>query len=168
MTTELSPQEISSEQAPKGQGKEEKLLTFLCNNHEYGIPISEAREVIGMMDIDYVPQTPDCMVGVINLRGKIVPVISLRKRLLIEEVEPTQETCIMIVEHNRMLTGIVVDFLVGVVDIQDASYKDKPELGDEISHYIKKLANLDKRVIIIFEVESLIHFENSQTNNISQ
>ncbi|MEC7221377.1 MAG: chemotaxis protein CheW, partial [SAR324 cluster bacterium] len=87
------------------ENSEGKLLTFLLGTQEYGIKILEAREVVGMMHIDPVPHTSDFMKGVINLRGKIIPVIDLRTKFKMPEVPPTNETCIIVVDFANAFTG---------------------------------------------------------------
>src|ERR1043165_1328959 len=77
---------------------QEKFLTFCLGQEEYGLPILVVREIIGMIDVTPLPQTPDYVKGVVNLRGKIIPVIELRSKFGLPPVEVTQETCIVVVE----------------------------------------------------------------------
>jgi len=85
-----------------GEGKKEvmtlegKYLTFILGEEIYGIEILKVREIIGLMDITNVPQTPEYMKGVINLRGKVIPVIDLRLKFTMQEEEHTQETCVIV------------------------------------------------------------------------
>ena len=137
-----------------------KLLTFLIGDQEYGIQILEAREVVGMMDIDPVPQTPKFMKGVINLRGKIIPVIDLRLKFQMPEKEKSNESCIVVVDINGKLTGTIVDFLVGVVTIEEKEFEESPDLGSNVNTvFIKGMAKLEKRVIIVLEMEKVLSNE---------
>ena len=137
-----------------------KLLTYQIGDQEYGIQILEAREVVGMMEIDPVPQTPAFMKGVINLRGKIIPVIDLRLKFKMDEKEHTNESCIVVVDIYGKLTGIIVDFLVGVVTVEEAEFEDSPDLGSNINTiFIKGMAKLGKRVIIVLEMEKVLSNE---------
>lgn len=134
-----------------------KLLTFLLGKQEYGIQILQAREVVGMMHIDPVPQTPDFMKGVINLRGKIIPVIDLRAKFQMEENEHTKETCIVVVDIQGKMTGIVVDFLSGVVTIEKSDFEDSPELGSNIeTDFIIGMAKLETRVIMVLDMGKIL------------
>ena len=101
--------------------KEGKYLTFALGQEEYGLEILKVREIIGYMDITAVPQTPDYVKGVINLRGQVIPVIDLRRKFGMEPAEPTEQTCIIVVEishaEGAISTGIVVDRVSEVLDI---------------------------------------------------
>lgn len=137
-----------------------KLLTFMIGGQEYGIQILEAREVVGMMPIEPVPQTPSFMKGVINLRGSIIPVIDLRIKFGMPHKDPTPESCIVKVDIQGHSTGCVVDFLVGVVTIEPKDFEESPELGANIhTDFILGMAKLDKRVIIILDMEAVLSNE---------
>ncbi|PCI30741.1 MAG: chemotaxis protein CheW [SAR324 cluster bacterium] len=137
-----------------------KLLTFLIGEQEYGIQILEAREVVGLMEIDPVPQTPKFMKGVINLRGKIIPVIDLRSKFGMEQGQGSSESCIVVVDIQGKLTGTIVDFLVGVVTIEEKDFEDSPDLGANINTmFITGMAKLDKRVIIVLDMENVLSNE---------
>lgn len=134
-----------------------KLLTISLSEREYGIPILEAREVVGMQNIDPVPRTPEFMKGVINLRGKIVPVIDLRLKFGMSEKDVTKETCIVVVDIKGKMTGIIVDQLVGVVTVNEDEYESKPSLGHNINaDFVAGMVKLDERVIIVLEVEKIL------------
>lgn len=124
-----------------------KLLTFMLGKPEYGIQILEAREVVGMMHIDPVPRTPDFMEGVINLRAKFE----------MKETEHTKETCIVVVDVIGKMTGVIVDFLSGVVTIEKEDFEDSPELGSNIkTDLIIGMAKLEKRVIIVLDMGKIL------------
>jgi len=93
--------------------KEGKYLTFALVGEEYGIGILKIEEIIGMMPITQMPRTPEFVKGVINLRGKVIPVIDLRKRFEMEEIDYTDRTCVVVVEiggrAGMVLMGILVD-----------------------------------------------------------
>jgi len=147
-----------SEQLFKESGG--KLLTFMIGNQEYGIQILEAREVVGLMDIDPIPQTPEFMRGVINLRGKIIPVIDLRLKFKIDAAEASGETCILVVNIQGKLTGTIIDFLVGVVTIEESEFEESPDLGANIeTEFITGMAKLSERVIIILDMEAVLSNE---------
>src|SRR5574344_1856645 len=100
---------------------EQKLLTFSLDKEEFGISINKVKELIGMMDITKIPGTPSFVKGVINLRGKIIPVMDLRLKFGIEPKEYNERTCIIVVEINlngtQRLLGVVVDMVSEVVTL---------------------------------------------------
>ena len=130
------------------ENSEGKLLTFLLGTQEYGIKILEAREVVGMMHVDPVLHTSDFMKGVINLRGKIIPVIDLRTKFKMPEVPPTNETCIIVVDFGNAFTGIIVDFLIGVTRIEEVSFEETPQMSANIrAEFISGMAKREDRVV---------------------
>ncbi len=134
-----------------------KLLTFLLNGREYGIRILEAREVVGMQNIDAVPRTPEFMKGVINLRGKIVPVIDLRLKFGLAQVEYGKDNCIIVVDMSGIFTGIIVDQLAGVISIDKEHYELAPKLGNNINaEFVAGMVKLNERVIIVLEIEKVL------------
>src|SRR3954467_893668 len=102
-------------EARKGHGRDSagKYLTFALGNEEYGVPVLKVREIIKVMDITQVPQVPDYVLGVINLRGKVIPVIDLRRKFGFPAMEHTERTCIIVVDVDlpaiRVMMGVVVD-----------------------------------------------------------
>src|SRR3972149_3081059 len=92
---------------------EAKYLTFVLNKEEYGLEILKVREIIGVMDITPVPQTPPFVKGIINLRGKVIPVVDLRLKFTMPEIEYTKETCIIVVDIGSRLMGINDDTKAG-------------------------------------------------------
>ncbi len=134
-----------------------KLLTFYLDKLEYGIQILEAREVVGLLNIDPVPRTPEFLKGVINLRGKIVPVIDLRLKFGMPAIEYTNETCIIVVDLAGILTGIIVDKLAGVITIDKEHYESSPRLGNNIdAQFVAGMVKLDDRVIVVLKVERIL------------
>jgi len=143
-----------------GRDGDAKLLTFLLDQQEYGIHILEAREVVGQMHVDPIPRTPDFMKGVINLRGKIIPVIDLRTRFDMNPGEPTKESCVVVVEMDGLLTGMAVDFLVGVVTVESEQLEPSPRLGSNIhTEYISGIAKLGERVVIVLDMNTILSNE---------
>ena len=111
-----------------------KYLVFQLGREEFGIRVLKVREIMGIQDITAVPQTPAHVKGVINLRGKVIPVVDLRLKFGLPELEYTQRTCIIVVqvrgEDGLMLTGIVVDGVAEVLNLAAADIEDTPEFGD--------------------------------------
>jgi len=139
------------------EGSAGKLLTVEVNNQEYGIPILEAREVVGLQKIDEVPKTPEFMKGVINLRGKIIPIIDLRVKFEIEGYKKTPESCIIVVNLKNKMTGIIVDRLIGVVTVEKEEYETSLDLGSNIkTEFISGIVKLENRVIIVLEMDNIL------------
>jgi len=141
----------------------EKLLTFSCGGQEYGLHVEHAREVVGLQEIDPIPMTPGFIEGVMNLRGKIVAVMNLRNKLAMPVVESTNETCIVVVDLDGEQTGIIVDFLVGVVPLESINLEESPDLGDQVQqNFVQGIAKLEKRVILILDAVKLLAFEEDE------
>jgi len=133
-----------------------KYLTFFLEREEYGLEILKVREIIGMMDITPVPRTPKFVCGVINLRGKVIPVVNLRTKFGMETIETNGETCIIVVQAEDIEMGIVVDRVSEVIDIPTSAIQPPPAFGNKgisISYLlgigkteetIKLLLNIDK------------------------
>ncbi|HDY68154.1 MAG: chemotaxis protein CheW [Candidatus Scalindua sediminis] len=139
---------------------EGKFLTFVLGNEEYGIEILKVREIIGIMEITPVPQTPDYMKGVINLRGKVIPIIDLRLKYSMPEVEHTKETCIIVAEVGTAQVGIIVDSVSEVTDIKGEDIEQAPNFGQEIdTNFIMGLGKTKKKIIILLDIEGVLTTE---------
>ncbi|GJQ58780.1 MAG: purine-binding chemotaxis protein CheW [Candidatus Scalindua sp. AMX11] len=139
---------------------EGKFLTFVINKEEYGIEILKVREIIGVIGITPVPQTPDYLKGVINLRGKVIPIIDLRLKFSMQEEEHKQETCIIVVEVNNAPIGIIVDNVSEVLDIRGEEVEDTPQFGHNIdTDYITGLGKAKEKIIILLDIEKVLSSE---------
>jgi purine-binding chemotaxis protein CheW len=144
--------------------KEGKYLTFSLSNEEYGIGILKIKEIIGMMSITSVPRTPNYVRGVINLRGKVIPVIDLRIRFCMEEKEYNDRTCIVVVEiesHGiEMVIGIVVDSVSEVLNIKIEEIEETPEFGTTLNtEYILGMATMEGGVKILLDIDAVLRSE---------
>lgn len=145
---------------PGALSRKGKYLTFVLCDEEYGIEILKVREIIGIMNITPVPQTPDYMKGVINLRGKVIPVIDLRLKFGFQEVEYTKETCIIVVEVQNKLTGILVDTVSEVLDVRGQDLEPAPHLGDGINTEIfLGMAKIKNKVKILLDIDKVLGAE---------
>ena len=143
---------------------EQKLLTFSLGKEGYGLSILKITEIIGMMDITPVPQTPDFIKGVINLRGKIIPVMDLRLKFGMEEKEYNEKTCIIVadifIEGIQKQLGVVVDMVSEVVTILATQIEPPPEYGSSIErNSILGIGKIKDRVIIILDVDQIFSCE---------
>ncbi len=133
-----------------------KYLTFLLAEEEYGLEILKVREIIGVMDITQVPQTPDFVRGVINLRGKVIPVVDLRLKFGLEQTEYNDQTCVIVVDVG-MLMGIIVDTVQEVHDIPGADIEPPPELGAFVdTEFILGMGKVKDDVTILLDIERVL------------
>lgn len=136
---------------------EGKFLTFVLGEEIYGIEILKASEIIGLMDITTVPQTPDYMKGVINLRGKVIPVIDLRLKFSMQEEKYAQETCVIVVEVNNTHIGIIVDSVSEVVDISSSEIEETPPFGQGIdTSFMTGMGKVKEKIIILLNIEIVL------------
>lgn len=138
----------------------QKLLTFSLGSEGYGISILKVKEIIGMMDITPVPRTPEFIKGVINLRGKIIPVMDLRVKFSMDAQEYDERTCIIVVEVSingaQKLLGVVVDTVSEVVTISSDQIEPPPEYGTSVEHNsILGIGKIKERVVIILDIDEV-------------
>jgi len=145
--------------------REGKYLTFELDGEEYGLEILKVKEIIGIMNITSVPQTPDYVKGVINLRGKVIPVIDLRLKFIIEPIEYSDRTCIIIVDiasasGKKVMVGIVVDSVSEVLNIKDDEIEDSPNFGGRLgTEYIMGIAKVKGGVKILLDIDQVLNAE---------
>ena len=134
-----------------------KYLTFVLADEEYGLEILKVREIIGIMDITAVPRTPDFVKGVINLRGKVIPVIDLRLKFGMEEAERTEETCIIVVDVEGIEMSIVVDKVSEVLDIAIDEIEDAPSFGASVNtDFILGMGKANEQVKILLDIGKVL------------
>ncbi len=141
--------------------REGKYLTFTLASEEYGIGILKIKEIIGMMPITSVPRTPAFVKGVINLRGKVIPVIDLRLRFGMEPMDYTDRTCIIVVEIGTqaidITIGIVVDSVSEVLNIKNEEIENTPSFGTELdTRYILGMAKMEGKVKILLDINEVL------------
>jgi purine-binding chemotaxis protein CheW len=144
--------------------REGKYLTFSIADEEYGIGILKIKEIIGMMPITSVPRTPDYVKGVINLRGKVIPIVDLRLRFEMEEKAYTDRTCIIVIEIGgqgmSMVIGIVVDSVSEVLNIKQEDIEDTPSFGSTLNtDYILGIAKVEGGVKILLKIDAVLSCE---------
>lgn len=161
MTNGLDEKTATQSPASSHEGK---YLTFVLGEEEYGLEILKVREIIGLMEITTVPQTPEFIKGVINLRGKVIPVIDLRLKFGMAEAEPTEETCIIVVDIDDTLMGILVDTVSEVLDIATGEIEPPPAFSSDIStEFILGMGKIKGNVKILLDInrvlspEELVH-----------
>lgn len=141
---------------------EEQLVVFTLANETYGVAISAVNEIIRMQDITEVPRTPEFVEGVINLRGRIVPVIDLRKRFGLEAAEATQASRIMVVELGGLIVGMIVDSVTEVLRLPTDCIEPTPAIASSVdSAYLRGVGKWNDRLIILLDIEKVL-YENEQ------
>jgi purine-binding chemotaxis protein CheW len=138
-----------------------KYLTFALGDEEYGLPVLKVREIIKLMDITQVPQVPSHVRGVINLRGKVIPVIDLRLKFGFEVGENTERTCIIVVEvdmgGSNVMMGIVVDSVWEVLNVAAAEIDETPAFGEHVStDFVLGLAKVKGTVKILLDLDRVL------------
>lgn len=138
-----------------------KYLTFQMAGEEYGIGILKIKEIIGMLPVTRIPKTPEFVKGVINLRGKVIPVIDLRLRFDIEPMEYTDRTCIIVVEiysgNSVLLTGVVVDSVSEVLNVPVEEIEQTPSFSATIStEFLLGMAKTESGVKILLDVDRVL------------
>lgn len=153
--------EIMDQAVKTMTGREGKYLTFILAKEEYGISILKIKEIIGMMPITSVPRTPDFVKGVINLRGKVIPIMDLRLKFEMEEINYSDRTCIIVVEIQRtsdqIYVGCVVDAVSEVLNIKSDDIEDTPDFGASLdATYILGMAKMEGGVKILLDIDQVL------------
>jgi purine-binding chemotaxis protein CheW len=138
-----------------------KYLTFELASEEYGLEILKVREIIGMMDITAVPRTPEYVKGVVNLRGKVIPVIDLRLKFGMKEADVTDETCIIVVDVDGIEMGIIVDKVSEVLDIISNDIESAPKFGSSVdTNFILGMGKASERVSILLDITKVLSYSD--------
>lgn len=149
------------ESAAKTDPRAGKYLTFALGKEEFAIQVLRVREIMGVQEITQVPQTPPHVKGVINLRGKVIPVVDLRLKFGMPEQEYTARTCIIVVQIEqdgaKMLTGVVVDEVSEVLNMQAGDIEDTPEFGRGVATpYLLGMAKIKGKVKILLDINRVM------------
>ena len=147
-----------------------KYLTFQLSREEFGIRVLKVREIMGLQEITAVPQTPAHIKGVINLRGKVVPVIDLRLKFGLPAAEYNQRTCIIVTqlqgESAQVLMGIVVDGVSEVINLAGGEIEDTPDFGEELGGgYLLGMAKVKGKVKILLDIDRVLSSQDLHNLN---
>lgn len=165
MSTAITMPEIASAGILSAQdGRAGKYLTFHLDQEEFGIKVLQVREIMGLQDITAVPQTPHYIKGVINLRGKVIPVLCLRSKFGLAEAEYTARTCIIVVqirgESGTMMVGVIVDAVSEVLNVAQSDIEDTPDFGGGVpTPYLLGMAKIKDRVKILLDIDQVVSHE---------
>lgn len=140
--------------------QKEKYLTFSLGKEDYGIEIKYITEIIGIQAITQVPELPDYVKGIINLRGKIIPVMDVRLRFGKEAMEYSDRTCIIVVDIMNISAGLIVDRVSEVLSIPDHEIVPPPEISKFGSKFVKGIGKAGNEVKLILDCEKLLSEED--------
>lgn len=132
-----------------------RYLTFTLDKENYGIAIKHVTEIIGMQTITNVPELPDYIKGIINLRGKIIPVMDVRLRFKKEAKEYNDRTCVIVVDINELPIGLIVDSVSEVLTIPDQDIVDPPQMNIN-NRYVNKIGKTGTEVKLLLDCEKLL------------
>lgn len=142
----------------EGDEQKDKYLTFHLGKETYGIEIRHVTEIIVMQEITVVPDMPDFIIGVINLRGHVISVMDIRARFNMEAREYDDRTCIIVVQINDISVGLIVDTVNEVIDIPESNMDPPPRTHSGIgSSYIKGMGKVDNGVKILLDIEKILY-----------
>ncbi len=146
----------------------DKYLTFHIGNEDYGIAIRFVTEIIGMQKITEVPETPDYIKGIINLRGKVIPVMDVRLRFKMQARDYDERTCVVVVNHNDIAVGLVVDTVSEVVDIPIDQIEASPDFsGGKGGHFVEGLGKIGSDIKMLLNINCLLYGDQEILENIS-
>ena len=149
---------VKGNQSVRTDSRAGKYLTFFLASEEYGVEILKVQEIIGRMPITPVPLTSRYIRGVINLRGKIHPIMDLKIKFGMDETEITDETCIIVIKTSNMMMGVLVDKVSEVVNISSDDIEDTPSFGADVNpEYLLGVGKTGGRVRLLLDIEKVIN-----------
>ena len=160
----MSEQDAAQAQTVVGESLAEmagKYLTFQLGSENYGLQILKVQEIIGIMNVTKVPRTPSYVRGVINLRGKVIPVIELRVKFGMDTSEDSERTCIIVLQVSHgdtsLITGIIVDEVSEVLDIAANQIEPAPSFGTTVdTEFILGMGKVGNKVIMMLDVDRVL------------
>ena len=141
-----------------------RFLTFTIEDNIYGLPIRFVTEIIGVQEATKVPETPDYVKGIINLRGRIIPLVDVRLKFGKEEIPYTERTCIIVIDVNSVAVGLIVDRVDDVLTLEDHQIALPPSggsLGFE-NRYIEGIGKVEDLVLLLLDAEKLLRTEEME------
>ncbi|MDF2944425.1 MAG: chemotaxis signal transduction protein [Herbinix sp.] len=145
-----------------------RFLTFVLSNELYGIEIKHVTEIIGIQPVTVVPELPEYIRGIINLRGKIIPVMDVRLRFKKPFREYNDRTCVIVIDINDVFLGLIVDSVSEVLSIPEAEIVEPPEMSRSGSKYIKGIGKVGNEVKLLLDCDKLLSDDEIDNLNIIQ
>lgn len=153
----MSTDNVMNNVNSRAKSAEGEYLTFVLGAEEYGLEILKVQEIRGYDAVTQIANTPEFIKGVVNLRGKIVPIVDLRIKFNLGKVEYNEFTVVIILNLHGRVVGIVVDGVSDVIALKEEQIRDVPSLVTSIdTKYIVGLATLDQRMLILVDIEQLM------------
>jgi purine-binding chemotaxis protein CheW len=157
-------EQTTVENSPVLRDRAGKYLTFVLAGEEYGLEILKVREIIQMMNITAVPRTPDYVQGVINLRGKVIPVVDLRRKMGLPDGKRTEETCIIVVDIGEIEMGTIVDRVSEVLDIAAEDIDESPSFGASVNtDFILGMGKSHGRVTTLLDIALVLSGDDARS-----
>ena len=148
---------VTENQSIKVDSRSGKYLTFFLASEEYGVDILKVQEIIGWMPITPVPLTAKYILGVINLRGKIHPIMDLKVKFGMDRCQVTDETCIIVIKTSSLMMGVLVDKVSEVVNVASGDIEDTPSFGADVNpEYLLGVGKTGGRVRLLLDIEKVI------------
>jgi len=139
-----------------------RFITFAVDSEMYGIEIRYVTEIVGIQPINSLPEAPDYIKGVINLRGKIIPVVDMRLKFRKEPAEYNDRTCIIVIDTEELSAGLIVDEVSEVLAIDDKDISPPPRMTGATSRYLSGIGKVEKEVKLLLDCEAL--FDDSEAD----
>jgi purine-binding chemotaxis protein CheW len=154
------PMSTTTETAAKlAESRAGKYLTFRLGREEFGIRVMQVREIMGLLEITPVPHTPAHVKGVINLRGKVIPVVCLRSKFSLSPAEYTARTSIIVVQVDggKVLAGVIVDAVSEVLNVATGDIEDAPDFGSGAeTSYLLGMAKIKGSIKILLDIDQVV------------
>ena len=163
MNVSQNPYDLDDDLYDDEDTQKDKYLTFHIGTEDYGISIAYVTEIIGIQSITEIPEMPDFIKGVINLRGKVIPVMDVRTRFKLSPREYDERTCIIVVEIDGTSVGLVVDAVNEVADIPEDQVEAPPKSKRKGGSYIQGIGKIDKEVKILLDVNKILYDEELES-----
>lgn len=157
--SEMLKKEVIEQEEDTQKGR---FLTFILSNEVYGIEIKHVTEIIGIQPITDIPELPEYIRGIINLRGKIIPVMDVRLRFRKTFREYNDRTCVIVVDINDISIGLIVDSVSEVISISDSEIVEPPEMSKSGNRYIKGIGKAGNEVKLILDCDKLLRVEEAE------
>lgn len=133
----------------------DQYLTFSINRQNYGIKISAIREINRISEITQIPEAPPYVAGVMNLRGKVIPVVTMRLRMNLAEAETTKETCTIVVETRAGQIGVIVDSVSSVINLDNKDIDSTP-VQQQQENYVVGIGKLENSMVMLVDIEKCL------------
>ncbi len=164
MSEMIAEYEDDSEDTQRG-----KYLTFSVGEESYGIEINHVTEIIGIQEITEIPGMPDYIKGIINLRGKIIPVIEVRLRFKKKAIGYNDRTCIIVIDVRDLSIGLIIDSVSEVIRIEDHNIVQPPDIKTGFhNNYIKGIGKVDSEVKLLLDCDLLVNYDEFQSDDIEK